>query len=59
MTVEKMENCQSLAIVLDEKKNLTEYKLMENYQSKIDFILSWCTVIKSILMLKMNNYSES
>lgn len=46
MTVEKMEKCQSLAIVLDEKKNLTEYKLMENYQSKIDFILCWCAVIK-------------
>lgn len=56
MTVEKMEKCQSLAIVLDEKKNLTEYKLMENYQSKIYFNLCWCAVIKSIWMLKMNNY---
>lgn len=56
MTVEKMEKCQSLAIVLDEKKNLTEYKLMENYQSKIDFILCWCAVIKSIWMLKMNKF---
>lgn len=43
---EKRGKGQSLAIVLHNRKNLTNYKQMQNYHSKIDFILCWFTAIK-------------